>query len=233
MSFNDRVVIITGAAGRLARVLTAAFAERHARLVLLDRDVDSLDSAWGSDVERLAIATDLLNAAQCEAAITAAVERFARVDVLCHLAGGFRMGEAVHQTTDGTWDFLMDLNARTLINITRAVVPQMVEQGGGKIVSIGAHAALKGVAKMGAYCASKSSVIRLTEAMSAELKEQNINVNCVLPTIIDTPENRAAMPKVDPGLWVSPGALADVILFLASDEARAVHGAALPVTGLS
>ena len=86
---------------------------------------------------------------------------------------------------------------------------------------------------MGAYVASKSAVIRLTETMAAELREKNINVNCVLPTLVDTPENRAAMPDADPRRWVAPQALADVILFLASDAARAIHGAALPVTGLS
>jgi NAD(P)-dependent dehydrogenase (short-subunit alcohol dehydrogenase family) len=109
----------------------------------------------------------------------------------------------------------------------------MIRDGGGKIVNVGAYAAQKGVAQMAAYIASKSAVIRLTEAMSAELREKNINVNCVLPTIIDTPENRAAMPKADPRRWVAPADLANVIAFLASDAARAIHGAALPVTALS
>jgi NAD(P)-dependent dehydrogenase (short-subunit alcohol dehydrogenase family) len=127
----------------------------------------------------------------------------------------------------------MDLNARTVLNMSRAVVPVMLKGGGGKIVNVGAFAAQKGVAQMGAYIASKSAVIRLTEAMAAELREKNINVNCVLPTIIDTPQNRAAMPDADPRRWVAPRALADVIAFLASDAARAIHGAALPVTGLS
>ena len=143
------------------------------------------------------------------------------------------MGEAVHETTDDTWDLLFDINARTLVNVARVVVPHMIAQGGGKIVSVGAFAAQKGVAHMGAYCASKSSVIRLTEAMSEEVKEHNINVNCVLPTIIDTPDNRAAMPDADPSRWVSTQALADVIGFLASDASRAIHGAAIPITGLS
>ena len=109
----------------------------------------------------------------------------------------------------------------------------MLARGGGKIVNVGAFAAQKGVADMGAYVASKSAVIRLTESMAAELRDKNINVNCVLPTIIDTPENRAAMPDADPRSWVAPADLATVIAFLASDAARAVHGAALPVTGLS
>jgi NAD(P)-dependent dehydrogenase (short-subunit alcohol dehydrogenase family) len=107
----------------------------------------------------------------------------------------------------------------------------MIAAGRGKIVNIGAVAALAGKANMGAYSASKSAVIRLTESMSAELRDKGINVNCVLPSIIDTPQNRADMPKADPLRWVGPDALAEVILFLASDAARAIHGAAIPVTG--
>ena len=126
----------------------------------------------------------------------------------------------------------MDLNARTLINVASAVVPAMIQRGRGRIVTIGAGAALKGGAHMGAYAASKSALIRLTESMSAELKHQGINVNCVLPSIIDTPDNRAAMPDADASRWVAPAALADVIAFLASDGAAAIQGAAIPVTGL-
>src|SRR6185295_6356350 len=170
---------------------------------------------------------------QTEETVRKALERFGRIDVLCNLAGGFRMGEAVHETTDATWNFLFDINVHTLLNAVRTVVPHMIERGGGKIVNVGAYAAQRGVARMGAYCAAKSAVIRLTEAMAAELREKNINVNCVLPTVIDTPENRAAMPAADPGRWIAPGDLANAILFLASDAARAIHGAALPVTALS
>jgi NAD(P)-dependent dehydrogenase (short-subunit alcohol dehydrogenase family) len=109
----------------------------------------------------------------------------------------------------------------------------MLAGGGGKIVNVGAFAAQKGSAGMAAYIASKSAVIRLTESMSAELREKNVNVNCVLPTTLDTPENRKAMPDADPRKWVAPDDLANVIAFLASDAARAIHGAAIPVTGLS
>src|SRR5919106_1775926 len=116
-----------------------------------------------------------------------------------------------------------------------AAVKKAIERFGriDVLCNIAEDAAQKGAAAMGAYVASKSAVIRITETMAAELREKNINVNCVLPTIIDTPENRAAMPKADPRRWVAPQDLAAVIVFLASDAARAVHGAAIPVTGLS
>jgi len=143
------------------------------------------------------------------------------------------MGEPVHATSAATLDFLLDLNVRTLLAMSHAAVPRMLAAGRGKVVNVGAFSAQKGAAMMGAYVATKSAVIRLTEAMAAELREQGINVNCVLPTIIDTPENRAAMPDADPSRWVAPADLANVIAFLASDAARAVHGAAVPVTGLS
>jgi len=222
-----RTVMLTGAAGNLGRAVAAAFGD--ANLVLLDLKRGSLQ-----DGERqMFIAADLLDAKSVQAAVDQAVQRFKRIDVLCNIAGGFRMGSPLHETSDKDWDFMLNVNARTVLNTSRAVVPVMLEGGGGKIVNIGAFAAQKGAAQMGAYIASKSAVIRLTETMAAELREQNINVNCVLPTIIDTPENRAAMPKADPKRWVAPYDLAQVIVFLASDAARAIHGAALPVTGLS
>lgn len=234
MEFANRTVVVTGAAGNLGRAVAAAFAARGATLVLLDRSEEALRNAYGHhDQRRELAAVDLLDAAQVTALAQGIVARHARIDVLANLAGGFRMGEAVHETSDATVDFLLDINVRTLLNAVRAVVPQMLAAGGGKIVNVGAAAALKGVARMGAYVAAKSAVIRLTEAMAAELREKNINVNCVLPTIIDTPENRAAMPDADPKRWVAPEDLANAIVFLASDAARAIHGAALPVSGLS
>jgi NAD(P)-dependent dehydrogenase (short-subunit alcohol dehydrogenase family) len=234
MSFSNRTVVITGAAGNLGRVVASAFAARGANLVLVDVRRENLERAFGAENERLLFApTNLLAQAEVDATATTAIRRFKRIDVLCNIAGGFRAGTPVHETTDETWNLLFDLNARTLLHAARAVVPRMLAAGGGKIVNVGAFAAQKGVAGMGAYVAAKSAVIRLTEAMAAELREKNINVNCVLPTIIDTPENRKAMPGADPGRWVAPQDLANTIAFLASDDARAIHGAAVPVTGLS
>ena len=234
MDFSNRVVMVTGAAGNLGRAVAEVFAMRGASLVLVDLREQALVDVFGAPNERRLLApANLLDQSQVNAIAQTAIERFGRIDVLCNLAGGFRMGEAVHETSDQTWNFLLDLNARTLLHVVRAVVPRMIAAGGGKIVNVGAAAAQKGVAQMGAYCASKSTVIRLTESMAAELREKNINVNCVLPTVIDTPENRAAMPDADPSRWVSPQDLASTIAFLASDAARAIHGAALPVSGLS
>jgi NAD(P)-dependent dehydrogenase (short-subunit alcohol dehydrogenase family) len=175
----------------------------------------------------------LLDADAVESAAQLAVAKFGRIDALANIAGGFRMGPPVHETPADDWTFMFDMNVRTMINAVRAVVPRMLAAGGGKIVNVGAHSALKGVARMAPYCAAKSAVVRVTEAMAAELRERGINVNCVLPTIIDTPENRAAMPDADPSRWVAPDDLARVIAFLASDDARAIHGAAVPVAGLS
>lgn len=143
------------------------------------------------------------------------------------------MGEPVHETSDSTWQYLLDVNVRTILHTSRAVVPGMVAAGRGAVVNVSANAALRGVAYMGMYAASKSAVARLTESMSAELRAHGINVNCVMPSIIDTPENRSAMPEAEFAHWVAPADLAAVVRFLASDAARAIHGACIPVTGLS
>jgi len=234
MDFSDRTVVVTGAAGNLGRAVAQVFAEAHADLVLVGLRRDALAEHFGDeDDHRLFVVADLRDPDQAAAVAQRAIERFRRVDVLCNVAGGFRMGEAVHETSERTWQFLFDLNARSVLHMARAVVPRMLEQGGGKIVNVGAFAAGRGSANMGAYSASKAVVVRLTEAMAAELRERNINVNCVLPTTLDTPENRAAMPDADPARWVAPQDLARIIAFLASPAARAIHGASIPVTGLS
>lgn len=234
MDFTNRTVLITGAAGNLGQAVAKIFAAQGANLVLFDLKQESLERVFGTEqAKQMLIAVNLLDAEQVNKAIASVCERFGRIDVLCNIAGGFRMGPAVHETSDEDLDFLFNINLRSMLNTVRAVTPHMIAAGQGKIVNIGSNSAQKGVGQMGAYCAAKAAVIRLTEAMAAELREYNINVNVVLPSIIDTPENRAAMPDADPSRWVAPAALADAIAFLASDAARAIHGAALPVVGLS
>ena len=240
MNFENQSVVITGASGNLGDAVARAFVRHGAHVVLVDRSRQDMEHAgFTDDARHLISVTDLLEQTQVNAMVQAAVAKFGGIHVLCNIAGGFRMGEAVHETSDANWNFLFDINARTLLHASRAVVPQMLKQPSsvsgsrGKIINVGAFGAQRGGAQMGAYAASKASVMRLTESMAAELREKNINVNAVLPTIIDTPQNRKDMPDADPARWVAPEALADVVMFLASDAARAVHGALVPVTGLS
>jgi NAD(P)-dependent dehydrogenase (short-subunit alcohol dehydrogenase family) len=232
MTFDGKVVMITGAAGSLGRAVAAAFAAAGAKLALLDRKAESLAAAYGAEGDALLpLAADLGDGVKVMAAADKARQKFGRIDALCNIAGGFHMGEAVHETTDEAWRLMIELNAGSILRTARAVVPGMIAQGSGKIVNVAAMGGTQGAALMAAYAASKSAVIRLTESMALELRDKGINVNCVLPSTIDTAPNRASMPKADFTRWVAPAALADVILFLASDAARAVNGAAIPVVG--
>src|SRR5215470_3612336 len=138
MTAPSKTVCITGAAGNLGRAIAAAFEARGANLVVVGRTKESLASALGSESERrLFVMADLLDQGALDSAVKVARQRFGRIDVLCNIAGGFRMGSPVHETSDKDWDFLMDINARTLLHSVRAVVPQMIEAGGGKIVNVG------------------------------------------------------------------------------------------------
>ena len=219
--FTAKRVVVTGAAGVAGRAVAGAFHAAGATVVGIDIVAD--DAPWDT------IVADLIDADGARAAVAQAGD----IDVLANIAGGFAMGDHVADTSDDTWDFMMNLNARTVLNVCRAAVPGMVARGGGKIVNVGARGALRGAAAMGAYIASKSVVIRLTETLADELKHKGVNVNCILPSIIDTPRNRADMPKANFAEWVPPDDIAAVVLFLASSAARAIHGAAIPVEALA
>lgn len=232
--FAGKVVVVTGAAGALGHAVFEHFADGGARVVALDYSNELLDVAFSrKDSGHRYLEVDLTSRDSCQRVLTGVIDDLGQIDVLCNIAGGFLMGEAVHETSDKTWDFLFNLNTRSIVNTSSVVVPQMHKQGAGKIINIAAKAATQGFANMGAYTASKAAVMRLTEAMAAELREQRINVNCIMPGTIDTPRNRQDMPDADHSLWVPPSQLASVIGFLASEAAVAVHGAAIPVDGLS
>ena len=230
--FSERVVMVTGAAGNLGSAVANAFEQAGATLILVDRAQDRLPHLFphlDTSQHFLATSVDLTDASAVQDMTAQAIERLGRIDVLANVAGGFRAGKAVHETPPELWDFMLNLNARTVLITGKAVIPHMIEQGYGKIVNVAARAALEGKRKMAAYSASKSAVMRLTESMAAELKNNGLNVNCVLPSTIDTPQNREAMPNADYSRWVKPEAIADVILFLASEAARALQGVAIPV----
>lgn len=232
---TEGCVLVTGAAGVLGRAVVEHFATRGAKLALLDRDGDALQAivAHVRGETALPLPTNLLDAGAVAHAVDQAVSRFGGIVAAVHLAGGFTMGEPVHESATSSWQRMLELNVNTMLHSAAAVVPVMRRARHGYIVNVGAMSAQRGTANMGAYIASKSALMRLTESMSAELRVDGININAVLPSIIDTPANRAAMPEADPKRWVAPEALAAVIGFLCSDSARAVHGALIPVTGLS
>lgn len=234
--FTNRVVVITGASGNLGVATARAFLAANANLVLVDRSAEKLaqlyDDIADSAAHFLAAGVDMTNEAAVAAMAQAAVARLGRINVLVNTVGGYKAGTPLHETPLADWDFLLNLNVRTTLLACRAVLPTMLAQGAGKIINTASRAALAGEANAAAYSVSKTAVVRLTESLASEVKDRNINVNCILPGMIDTPPNRSAMPDADFSRWVTPEALADVILFLASDAARAMHGAALPVFGL-
>ncbi|HLS98352.1 MAG: SDR family NAD(P)-dependent oxidoreductase [Porticoccaceae bacterium] len=223
MDLSGKRIVITGAAGGLGRAVTAAVIAQGGTPLLVDLAFPA-DFAPGEEK----FAFDLTDTA----ATAREVARMGHIDGLMNLAGGFHMGPS-HDIGDDGWDAMFRINVQTLRSMVAAVVPKMLAQGRGTIVNVGALGAVQGQAQLGAYGASKSVVMRLTESLSAELRERGINVNAVLPSIIDTPANRKDMPDADPAKWVAPADLARVICFLASDAARAIHGALVPVRGLS
>jgi NAD(P)-dependent dehydrogenase (short-subunit alcohol dehydrogenase family) len=227
--------MVAGAAGNLGEAVARAFGEAGARLVLLDRGPDRLAALYPelsrAEDHLLLGGVDAADGSSVAAAVSTALERLGHIDVLANTVGGWRGGTATHETSLETWELLQDLNARTAFVLSRAVLPAMLEQGSGKIVHTAARAALAGTARSAAYSASKAAVVRLVESLAAEVGSKGININCVLPGTIDTPQNRAAMPKADPSRWVPPGAIAQVFLFLASDAAWLINGAAVPVYG--
>ena len=233
--FSDKVVVITGAAGNLGGAVVHAFEAQGASLVLLDRKEGRLQQTFPTIAEsHKHLLVDKVEMASKESvvdAISKAIEKHDRIDVLVNTVGGYRAGTPVHETPIETMEFLMGLNATTTYLSCQAAIPHMLKSGSGKIINIGARQGMKGLANSGAYAMSKSAVLRLTESLSAELKREGINVNAVLPGTIDTAANREAMPDADPSRWVTPQAISEVILFLASDSASAVHGALIPVFG--
>jgi NAD(P)-dependent dehydrogenase (short-subunit alcohol dehydrogenase family) len=222
---SERVIAVTGGHGVLGRaVVEAALAE--------GLKVAVIDHATGQSVPDGVLelgGVDLTDPASAKAAIDAVVARFGRLDALLNIAGGF-----VWQTTDDpdpAWARMFALNVTTALNASRAALPHLKTSPEGRIVNVGANGALKSAAGMGAYAASKAGVHRLTESLAEEVKDTAVTVNAVLPSILDTAQNRKDMPDADPTKWVQPSDLARVMLFLASPDSRAVTGALIPVTG--
>jgi NAD(P)-dependent dehydrogenase (short-subunit alcohol dehydrogenase family) len=229
---RGKTIVVTGGFGALGGGVAAAAVERGASVAVLDVGPSApagLAERLGSNALLLG-RVDLSSAEGARKAMADVKARFGRLDALLNIAGGFRW-ESVEGGSAEIWERLFALNLKTALNACQAALPYLLESGAGRIVNVGAQSALRAASGMGAYAASKSAVHRLTEALAEELKLKGVTVNAVLPSIIDTPANRADMPKAEFDRWVTPADLAAVILFLASDEAKAVTGALIPVSG--
>lgn len=233
--FSGKIVLITGATGALGRTVARQFHQAGATLVLTARTDSSLHPLFADlalDPAHLLVGgVDLTQPDDAHRLQEAISQRFGRLDIVVNTVGGYRAGTLAHETPLEVWDTMMGLNVRSTFLLARAVVPLMIATGGGAMVHVSGRAGLFGFAGASGYCAAKSALIRLVEVLSAELKPYRINVNCVLPGTIDTPANRSARPDADFREWVPPEAIGEVIMFLCSPSARAIHGASIPVYG--
>ncbi len=223
---NGKVIVITGAEGALGKVVAEEALARGARVAAID--YATLRRPATADRFELG-GVDLSDATQAKHAVDAAAAHFGRLDALVNIAGGF-VFETVAEADATSWQRMYALNVLTALNASRAAIPHLTASSAARIVNVGAMGALQAGSGMGPYAASKAGVHRLTEALASEWKGK-ITVNAVLPSIIDTPANRADMPRADFAKWVRPEELAEVILFLVGDAASAVTGALIPVSG--
>lgn len=221
-----RSVIVTGGFGVLGQSVAKAFADQGDRVARVDFAASAPTGLDGAlDIGGI----DLTDQAATQAALAKVIEAHEGIDILVNIAGGFTW-ETLEEGSLESWARMQSMNLITAATITKLTLPELRKSDNGRIVNIGAGAAIKAAMGMGAYAASKSGVHRLTEALAEELAGSSITVNAILPSIIDTPTNRKDMPDADVSQWVQPAAIADVILFLASPAARAVTGALIPLT---
>ena len=238
MNFHDKIVLVTGGTGGLGREVTMAFLEAGAT-VEVTYVVPEEYAALTSAAERIGAAppagasVDVTDEQAAGKFVSGMVARHGRLDILVNTIGGYAGGTSVWESDLRTYDKMLHLNLKAGFMLARAVVPQMIRQNRGWIVNMASKAAFDHAAGGSLYAASKAAALALMDSLAADVKPYNINVNSILPSIIDTAANRKAMPNADFSKWPKPREIAQVILFLCSEEARVIHGAAIPVYGRS
>jgi NAD(P)-dependent dehydrogenase (short-subunit alcohol dehydrogenase family) len=220
---HNKVVIITGATGGLGQTVTAEFSDAGATLVVAERR-PSTNLPDGVQ----SVTADVTQESDVQQLVTEVKNKTGRIDCLINLVGGFAMGR-LSETSPSDWSKMLSLNLTAAFLLSRAVVPRMIDQGSGRVIHIGARAAIDPFPGAAAYLVSKSGLVAMIKILALELAGSGVNVNGVLPTIIDTPVNRQNMPDADYTKWVKPESIAQLLVFLASDEANAINGALIPI----
>lgn len=221
---NGKIILVTGGTGSLGHGVLAELQRDGATVITTAHRPAGVPA--GVDVH----VVDLLDPAAAEPLVAGVRDRHGRIDGLVCLVGGFA-GGAFIQADHATWQELLDLNLHTGMNIIRAVLPGMLEQGSGRIVTVGARPAVDPAPNVAAYSAAKGAVVAATRSLGRELRGTGVVANCILPSTIDTPQNREAMPKANTDRWVKPAQIGRVVAFLCSDDAGIISGAAIPVYG--
>ena len=237
MSLSDRVAIVTGATGALGRVVAKMLLDHGAHIVSTYRSEEKqseLDDFVGEAKDMLTtVQADVTDESSVHALFQKVVDKCGRVDILLNIVGAYKGGTDVANTKESEWDFMMDVNLKSAFLCSKAALLHMMRQNYGKIVSVSARTAVEKRfrSKSGAYAVSKAGIIVLTETIAEEVKKYDINVNCIMPSTIDTPDNRRNFPDGDFSKWVKPEQVARVILFLVSDDSKIISGACIPVYG--
>ncbi len=232
---NYKSAIVTGGTGTLGTAISQYLLANQYRLVIpcfFDAEIKLFERTIGKQMANVSlIQTDLTKVADVDQLVSHTLGTYGKIDVLANAIGGFLGGIPTAEMDLDKWEFMLNLNLKSVFLCCRSVLPNMIQRQSGKIVNVSARAGLTGIAEMSAYSTAKAGVRILTESIAEEVKDKGINVNAIMPSIIDTPQNRQAMPDEDHSLWVKPYQIAQVVGFLVSEQARIINGATIPVYG--
>ncbi len=237
MDLSNKVAVLTGAGGGWGRAVVVAFLQAGASAVVVERpEVCAERASWKAELgalgERLTLLPgNVFDEANVESIMRDVQAQHGHLDILVNIVGGFAAGQPVHEMDTETWERMLQLNLRSTFLCSKYAARPMIAQRWGRIINISSRAGVQPGPKAAAYAASKAAVVSLTESQAEELKHHFVTVNAILPSIVDTPANRQGMPDADFSIWPKGEEIAPVIVFLASEEAKLISGAAIPVYG--
>lgn len=232
--FSNRTVLVTGGTGALGRAITNAFIRCNAEVIssyVVEKEIEQLKTETRSAVQL--IKADVTKEEEVKRLVSNIISKYGHIHILANVVGGYFGGKSVSELDEKEWDLMITMNLKSAFLISKHVIPQMILSKYGRAVHVSSRTGLRSTGYDSAYAASKSGLIRLVESLAEETKESNIKVNCIMPSILDTEANRKAMPTADFSKWVKPEDLANVVLFLCSEDARVITGAAIPAYGVA